>query len=557
MTAALARSATPADQLLRLVPDDVGFCVVVQDLRDQLATLRSSPFWRAFWATPVGARLLQSPEAERLAAVAVKLQERVQIDWPRLRDELLGDAVAFAYRPGPPEQPDQEQGLFMVWARDTKLLGDLVERFNRGQQQTGTLKEVVSREHRGAKYYRRVETRGEHFYYLSGHVLAFTGEESLLRQVMDRHLPAAAAAVTFPRRARPLALKKALAVWWINPRAFEPALRFQAAQASGPDAAVLKAVEKYWKALDDIVVSAALPGEGLTLGLGVAVRGDALPVASRRALADGVRRSQLWDRWPADALVAVAGRLDPDALGGVLSEFLPAGAREEIRKAVDHVVGPALGKDLTTEVLPYLGPDWGLCASAPGPSDQAWCPQVTMALRVRPDAQGAEAGKALVGAFHTLASLAVIGYNSRHSEPVRLKTEAQDRVEVISLEHDKLFPPGWRPAFALKEGYFLLATSPEAVRRFTVGVPAGSPTAEVPLLRCSLRRLSQYLKDHHNQLAGFIADQHHCPPSDAGRRLEKLASVVSLFDGVELTQRSGPDRVVWTLHVRSAQPMQK
>src|SRR5262249_6429812 len=120
MTTALARPAPAGEQLLRLVPDDVGFCLVLQDLRAQLVTFRSSPFWREFCASSVGRKLLDSPEAQKLAAVDEQLQKQLQIDWPRLRDELLGDAVVFAYRPGPPGKPDQEQGLFLVWARDAK-----------------------------------------------------------------------------------------------------------------------------------------------------------------------------------------------------------------------------------------------------------------------------------------------------------------------------------------------------------------------------------------------------------------------------------------------------
>src|SRR5262249_32059951 len=158
------------------------FCLVLQDLRTHQAMLCRAPFWSEFLASPVGVKLLHASEAQKLTAVEEHLKRQFQIDWPRLRDQVLGDAVVFAYRPGPPGQSDQEQGLFLVWARDDRLLGDLIERLNRVQQEAGAVKRIIVHEYGGAKYYQRVETRGDHFYYLSGHVLAFTTKEGLLRQ---------------------------------------------------------------------------------------------------------------------------------------------------------------------------------------------------------------------------------------------------------------------------------------------------------------------------------------------------------------------------------------
>ena len=41
-----------------------------------------------------------------------------------------GDVVVFAYRPGPPGQPEREQGLALLRARDDALLARLIERIN-------------------------------------------------------------------------------------------------------------------------------------------------------------------------------------------------------------------------------------------------------------------------------------------------------------------------------------------------------------------------------------------------------------------------------------------
>ena len=43
--AAPARAAEPANELLRLVPEDVGLCLVIQDLRSHSADLLAGKLW--------------------------------------------------------------------------------------------------------------------------------------------------------------------------------------------------------------------------------------------------------------------------------------------------------------------------------------------------------------------------------------------------------------------------------------------------------------------------------------------------------------------------------
>src|SRR5947209_6258834 len=82
-----ARAASPADELLRLVPEDVGFCLVVEDLRGHSADLLGSPFAQAFRKSPLGTALARDPELAKLARVEEHLRTYLQVDWARLRDD--------------------------------------------------------------------------------------------------------------------------------------------------------------------------------------------------------------------------------------------------------------------------------------------------------------------------------------------------------------------------------------------------------------------------------------------------------------------------------------
>src|SRR5580704_6216586 len=78
--------AAPRDELLRLVPGDAGFCVVLNDLRGQLAQLESSSFTARLRASRLGVAFRAAPEAQKLIALERQLSEAVGVTWPQLRD---------------------------------------------------------------------------------------------------------------------------------------------------------------------------------------------------------------------------------------------------------------------------------------------------------------------------------------------------------------------------------------------------------------------------------------------------------------------------------------
>jgi hypothetical protein len=548
-------AATPRDELLRLVPEDVGLCLVVQDLRGHARALSESPFARTLGESPLGAALKKADEFKKLSGVDALLRQHIGLDLAGVRDQLLGDAVVLAYRPNPPGKTDQDQGLLLLRARDAAVLAEFVERLNRAQKESGDLKGLEERRHQGAPYYRRLERKGENFYYVNGPVLAFTSREPFLRQVIERDRQAGAEEPPVGRALRALGADRALASLWVNPRAFDAEMAANAGRAEGAEAAVQRAFLRYWKALDGVALSLALQDD-LRLTLALRARTDELPAAARRFFAEAARPSALWDRFPDDALVAAAGRLDAAALLGVLGDFLSREPREALHDALERNLGAPSGKSFLKDVLPALGPDWGLYLAAPA-AEKGWFPHGVFALRVRPGPPGAAADEAVLSAVHFFAQLAVIAHNRTHKEAISLQTARLDKGEVKFLAGEGAFPPGLQPAFALRDGYLVLGSSPDAVRRFTAGRPAGSPRpeGEVPLLRISVRELRRFLKERQAPLTEVVAEKNGLSKEDAGRRLDGLLAALDLIDRVELTQRAEGGRVAFSLGVRTVQPL--
>src|SRR5262249_54872463 len=162
----------------------------------------------------------------------------------------------------------------------------------------------------------------------------------------------------------------------------------------------------------------------------------------------------------------------------------------------------------TKDTLPRLGPDWGFCIT-PSPEKTA-LPQFTAALRIREGPNKAATEQALLKALDTAAALAVWS----NADNLRLKEEMQGAVKVKYLLPGKGAPPALQPAYALKGGYLVLASSPAAMRQFAAsGTKVEAPpdpkktgSVEAPLVRISLRQLSKFLKDRRDPLVELLAE---------------------------------------------------
>ena len=352
------------------------------------------------------------------------------------------------------------------------------------QKKTGEVKELVDREYKGVKYVRRVESASTSYYLLRGSVLVYSGQESCLQQAVDCDRTLAVdAKPPLARRLEDLGLDRALLALTLNPRVLDDAV---VGKVSGDSAT--KLVAACWKALQGVGLGVHLDRD-LRISLTIKARTDQLPAPARRFLASAGRASEVWPAFPDHALFAVAGRLDVSALYDLLGELLSRPGKEAMQTGLERSLGAMLGMDVIKDVLPALGPDWGLCVTAPPAGSKHWRPHLLFALRVSPGEGNDRVDEALLGGLQSSAQLLVLGHNKQYPEqPISLRSTTLDKVKVRHVQGDRTFPPGIQPAFALKAGYLVLASAPEEVRRFKVGpgiadgagVPLDAPVAETP-----------------------------------------------------------------------------
>jgi hypothetical protein len=530
-----AAQPAPKPDPLRLVPDDFGLCLVVNDLRANLDAARQAPWVRAFLRSGVGEKMLQAPEWDELRKVERELKKHVGLDWPTLRDDVLGDRVVFAFRPG--SAKGGEQGLILLHTRAPERVADVIDRFNKLQRGSGELKSLEPTEYRGVTFYRREHVKNTHYYFQHAGLVAVSASEAQVRQVIDRLRAEPSAADAWPERFRRAGADTAAAAVALNPRAFDAELLAKGGNKA-PGLATL------WRGLDAAFLTLTL-GDAPELRLAVLARPGDLPDWARTPFTRTPRPSAVWRHVPDDALLVLAARTDFPALAAQLLELMPAKDRRKATDDLQRMLGGLTALDLRADVLPNVGPDWGVCVLPPGPADAY--PHVLAALEIHPGDKAEKVDQTVLRGLQLAATLAVLQHNAGHPNPLKLQTVKQDAVEVHVLSGDQALPAGLRPAFALKGGFLLLATSPDAIAAFRRRDDTTAPAGATPLLRVALDRGRALLQSRRDAVAENLQKRQSLSRDEADRKVSDLLDLLGVFDRVDLTQRGDAGQATWAL----------
>jgi hypothetical protein len=517
--------------------------------------LAESPFADWLEKSPLGKHFADPKELTKIAHLEKFLADQFGVTPDQLLDDVLGDAIVLAYQPGPPGKPDAESGVLLVHARKPEVLARLVGKLNEFQQRSGEIKAVREKSHRDRLYFDREKAAGGREYYLlRGGVLAFSGQERAVRGVIEQDLAAPPASEDPGRVAAGLrragVADKFLACWF-DPRGFDAELKAKADAAKDPgEKAFLARFADVWAATEGVALYAH-PGRGLELGVVAAVDREKLPKEVRDAVPKP-GGSALWAVVPDDAIFAAGGRIDLPKMLATAGAFLPADGQAKLKEALDQGLGPAVGRDRLPALLAGLGPDWAVWMTPPRKGDDTWVPGWTAVLKL----SGEDAARAALQGLDTAAALVRFAYNRDHADQIELSQESQDGIAVRVLSNAK-FPPGFRPAYAVKQGYLVVASSPESVRRIAAPSVDRPGATDPPLLRLSATHLRGYLTKHRSAIAKAVAGWSGKPAKDVEKELEDLLAVLEAFDKVELHQSAAGGTYRLSLHIDFVKPLTK
>jgi hypothetical protein len=532
-----AQPAASRSSLVDLIPADFGLCLVVHDLRGQHERMLKSAWFTAFRKTAAGQAVFGSPELQKLAAVERELAKVFEVDWSTFRDEILGDDVLLAYRPPLPGKA-AEEGLVLLRTRQPALLARLIERLNEAQRNNGELRALDTLTYKDKTYYTRNDRGKEVFYLLDGPLLAVASNEETLRSVLERAQAPGPDAALWRERFRRAGAEGSFLALAVNPRVL--GLGHKATEGALPP---------FWQALEAIFITVQ-PAEALEVRLSIQANPEQLPTWLRSALLGTSGPSSLWQRFPDDTVATLAGRTNFAEALTTLTEMTPPAKRAHLAEAAQRSLGAVTGLDFFKDILPNVGPDWGICVLPVAEPQNV--PGALIALAVHPGSNALAVDQALHRALQLFAGLAVLDYNKNHPDAMRQETVLQDKVEVRFLNCDKLFPAGFQPAYALKDGYLVLASSPEAVLRFRAGAGA-APTGDTAVLRISAHSLTRLLRQRQSQIVAKLTQKRPLTASAAQQQLAGLAEFVDLFDRVVLSRRADGTQADWVLRIYPAE----
>jgi hypothetical protein len=537
--------AAPRDDLLRVVPNDYTFCVLVQNLRDE-GKGQGGSFLTRLAESPLVKQLQQTPEAKKVNQVIETLLNELGVTLEQLRDDILGDAAVFAYRKGPPGQPEKEDGLILLHARDEKLLARLVGRINELQTKGGELKTVEPLERNGVRYFKRVkavETEPADYYALNGHRLVYSGNESLLVSTLEALGREEKSEPPLVQRMKLLGIDAAPVACLVNPRSFDSDLAEAAKAGKGSDRAFVREFGSYWRAVDGLGLAINF-SPSFEISLAINARTGDMPKAAKKFFTEASKRSPLWDRVPDDALFAAVGRIDVESLVAMLGEFLTQDDRSKVLEAIGDATRPFLESEDLSPVVRGLGPDVGFWIMPPDPEDKTWCPQAILAVKIADSPEGKRAEEAALKGLDFLTRLACFSQKG-----LRVRTEKQGPVHVQYLTYTSVFPPEFRPGFASKDGYLLLAGSPKTIARFQAPTRTAESAAEVPIIRISVSAWRTYLRTHRKDIIDYMSKIKGGDPVELNRQLDAILPILDSLDRIELVQRSAADRATLTVRL--------
>lgn len=547
----LGTRAAPRDEALRLAPPDAALTVVAQNLREHARALTESPFATWFPTTALGKQLFAGEDGlKQFTEAAAPVLRALDTTPAELFTDVLGDAVVFSYTPAAGGAP--ERSLILVRPRKPEVLAKLMDRLNGLQTKSGELKGVTEHKHAGASYFARQRPDGTASYYgFAGSVLAFSESEADIKAALDRARGDADKPPPLVSRMTKLGVADAALVLLVHPRALDAEIAAKAERAPAAERAGLERLLGVWRATESAAVYLTLD-TGAELGVSVQFAPEKLPADAKAWLTGARAPSAVWQAVPNDALFALAGRMKASEFLDALGSLTAAAGKPGFRAGFDSALGPIVGKDKLPKVLDALGPDFGAWVQPPAKGTSV--PVVVAAVRVT-DGATAET-KAVLQALEFGFQTARVAYNSKHAYQMELDDE-KDGDTVIRVLSGGLLPEGARPCFAVKGGYLLVASAPDAIRAFRAPAAEPKPGGPVPVARFGASATRAYLTAHTPALAKFLATTGAGDEKALAEQLAAFAAVLEPFEKVELLAHGDATGLRLALRATTAKPLRK
>ena len=506
-----AHPTAPSVELSRYVSPDVGLCLEFRQLETHTRRFVEGELYRRLQNFPPFATILEQ-QRPHWSAIAGEVERRTGATVEQLYTGLLGRQVLFAVWPPGEGRSPKGDALLLIEAADRDLLNESLRRLVEARRAAGRWHGRRTIDAAGQTFAIEVIARDDEptdiYLAVDGELGIMATSEAVVRGVIERRASATDAASLASLAAYEAAVGRlsadCVARAFIRPRAWDAALLADLKRKTpgSEEARSQQIVVDAWRATEYVVGGIELTPR-LACELAWQWRAEALPQPLREVAAGLAGRAELVDRIPADAWLAVAGRIDlarivrhllaqewrasnhsqqikPETiLAWALSAGLGPNFSAYCRSPSNHLVEPG-------PVAPALvaGPP---VDDAPQPSVGHTGIEAVVAVQTRPlepvdsSLPFAETAAPLL---HALLAASVEAANaSNPAGQAKIETTKSQNVLVTAVSGLKA---GTRPlafAYAVDRGIFWLGTTADAVRHSVGAVSDESLSARAEICR--------------------------------------------------------------------------
>ncbi len=537
------------DDLLKLVHRDAAICLHAPRPVGDWQRIQSSKFADRVTASPLFREWQGSPEFQSFTGIRSLVEQVLGKPLPQAAQELLGAGFVFAAYVVPGGEPD---GVLLQEAESEASISNLLAKLS-------TLTDPKTEEltHRQTVYERWDTKDGKTIHFVTfGKVLALAESQALIQQVIDLRLDDQLDSSLAGREELIKAAKRRtdseVAAVYLSPRAWDSHVT---ADAESP-----QPLKDAWKHC-----------RWLTMRL----RYDDAPQFDIEADYDSSDSPESWTRWtdlatssqlpveriPNNVLLAMSGLLDSPGLADLTQNTQPAEAKlpKEIRQVRRMLSGLLLGLDPVNDLLPMLGPRWMAyvvprdmdadTVSKSFPVDMLFAIELQRG-NVESNDSDSDPAVALHNALGTGLNVLAAVHNTRTSRQIAVvRQKSVGDVTIHWADPVALF----RPAYAIADGYLLLASSPELCEQFIAKTPVRDGLAAdfrntLQFVVASSPAARKLLSTHEAWFT-WRASKDKVPADEAARRLRHLDGFLQMLDSVWLSTSLDKDLIRLTAGV--------
>ncbi|MGL6073860.1 MAG: hypothetical protein ACRC8S_06835 [Fimbriiglobus sp.] len=527
----VASAADPAAPLLPLVPEDAAIVFVVRNAQQQLERLAESPMMESFLKSHTGQLLKGHFDPSEAKKAAELFASQLGVTPEELRNDILGNAIVFYYQF--PKGTQSDAGTLLIRPNKPEVMQRLLDRINALQVAAKEIEPPKKVDFASSHYMLRTKADGtKEFYRLADGYFVFSNRESTIQDIIK--------ATATPAKELPKWLTvggdRATITALFQPRAFDTSWQEKlAASTNRGEKAMFGQIQKLWSAFDGVAVSLHAE-KTLTLTATVEVNESRLPTEWKTLTARGSTHTL-----PEQAMIAFRGPIHLKTWIEVAAPFFPEG---DLKKFVNDIIGPAVGKDHLAKVLDQLGPNWSFWIS----SNDKPLPEIVWFCDL-PTELVAPVQAGIDSLFHMIR----LEHNRREKSQLQFSTLtttsiAQPRTTVSRLTH----PEGFQLNSTIHHSNKTLAihTSGQLHTQMT-SAPDGV------VLRVNSGPLRRYLSMNEKAIAGFLARQDNRPIEEVRKDLESISSLLEFVNKFEISLGDKPSRWEIRAELEFTKPLQK